>query len=121
MLTLSQWMLYLALSMQIAVDGSIAVCVFILLRRYNTGIRRYLICLSLHICKVVNIAYSLDVVIKNITLYIVNTGALSVYVVFEGRPCDSYLRQTDFSQRVHCYKHDPCKYRSQCRASFSQT
>ena len=51
MLTLSQWMLYLALSMQIVVDGSIAICVFILLRRYNTGIRRYLIWLSLHVCK----------------------------------------------------------------------
>ena len=51
MLTLSQWMLYLALSMQIVVDGSIAVCVLILLRRYNTGIRRYLNWLSLHIFK----------------------------------------------------------------------
>ncbi|KAI0352996.1 hypothetical protein OH77DRAFT_1427768 [Trametes cingulata] len=54
-----EWTLYTSYSCQIAVDGLIATVMFLLLRRFQTGLRR------------------LDLLIKTLIMYVVNTGFLT--------------------------------------------
>ncbi|KAI0677388.1 hypothetical protein C8Q78DRAFT_1149615 [Trametes maxima] len=58
------WTLYASFSCQIVVDSLIGVSVFLILRRFRTGLRR------------------LDYVIRTLSMYVVNTGLLTTVVVF---------------------------------------
>ncbi|KAH9850744.1 hypothetical protein C2E23DRAFT_887086 [Lenzites betulinus] len=55
-----QWLLYSGFPCQIVADSLIAAAMFVVLRRFRTGLQR------------------LDLVIRTITMYVVNTGILTI-------------------------------------------
>lgn len=76
-------MLYSGFSCQIATDTLIASAMFVLLRRFRTGLRRYAFASGSY-CPAY-ILLSLDLVITMIVMYTVNTGILTMCV------CSSFL------------------------------
>ena len=61
-------------------DGVIAMAMFLLLKRFQTGIQRFVLRIYVPLNVGPNYMFRLDTVVNTIIICMINTGALAAYV-----------------------------------------